>query len=502
MKKRISILLVVAMLVSSLLTFTVATAETTTPELLVYGGASVDKDALGISKFTAGKVGTDFGSITFDTDEYLVLNVVAKNVVNVSTIGVCLKYDTNILAPVYAYYDEEEDGYLIADATADAVIFSNMATNGVTPTGKFAFQAAGTKADTAKGLVSLFGNATTADGYKAPNTTDWLRIGCVAFKYVNEKTADDLTVNSVTLANDAEAKAHYGNDMSGIYLNDGEKDYRASADTAYDVSLAFAYGAKAASTEPPATEEPATEEPATEEPATEEPTEEPSSDNRLSWKKLFISGMKEVDASESEADFKLAAIDGFAKYVVAAYKADAGATVDSAIVADLDEATIAAANWTGSWSIGVTADKLPTDATVYVVFKVTAANGDVAYYTVEIVNPKNRVSAMKSLFISGFELDGNLASDKTEYNIRKINGFKKYVLAARVKDSKSTVEYRVATNGQTYDEAPVRLGAASTGAIGIDANAFTYGDVIYITVTAEDGVTSTIYTFNVVNTIE
>jgi len=252
MKKRISILLVVAMLVSSLLTFTVATAETTTPELLVYGGASVDKDALGISKFTAGKVGTDFGSITFDTDEYLVLNVVAKNVVNVSTIGVCLKYDTNILAPVYAYYDEEEDGYLIADATADAVIFSNMATNGVTPTGKFAFQAAGTKADTAKGLVSLFGNATTADGYKAPNTTDWLRIGCVAFKYVNEKTADDLTVNSVTLANDAEAKAHYGNDMSGIYLNDGEKDYRASADTAYDVSLAFAYGAKAASTEPPA----------------------------------------------------------------------------------------------------------------------------------------------------------------------------------------------------------------------------------------------------------
>ena len=222
----------------------------------------------------------------------------------------------------------------------------------------------------------------------------------------------------------------------------------------------------------------------------------PSDDTTL--KNVFISGLSKVDATAT--DYKFKAINGFQKYVIAAYTNDANATVTGAVVETLDT-DFAALNYVGP-SVGIASSRFDTNSTLYVVFKVTAENGEIKYHTVEIINPKNGNAALKSLFISGFELGENISSDVKEYNIRKISGFKNYVIAARQKDANAKVQYRIATNGASFEDATVRNGAASNNAIGLKNDTFDYGDVIYVTVLAEDGVTESVYTFNVVKTLD
>ncbi|MBR2500390.1 MAG: hypothetical protein IKB60_04855, partial [Clostridia bacterium] len=126
MKKRISILLVVTMLVSMFCTFSIASAEgeTAKPEVLIYGGTQFDRlvyddengDGTGEGNILSTYIKwipEDVGEEKISADGYFSVNVALRNFKPLSSFSIALNYDNTIMDVVTqeVYDTGETDKY-------------------------------------------------------------------------------------------------------------------------------------------------------------------------------------------------------------------------------------------------------------------------------------------------------------------------------------------------------------------------------------------------------
>lgn len=526
MKKRISILLVVAMLVSSLLTFTVATAEERTPSVLFFGGSGFNKDNAAYNGvFADWEEGKLASGTKLESGTYFVANVAIKDYSNVNSFSMLLDYPEDVLYPVSLSGEN-----WVADTTSGILI------TGADP----AWEG---NAIVKNGLIY----AALAWPTALEASSDYVTLFQLVFKYNAEKSIADIDEDSFNFVSANQTFVDFGLEDYGsaiitetddsYFSNTGKGKNGATADT-LTVVKDFIYVPVEDPTEAPVdpteapvdpteapedpTEAPVDPTEAPEDPteapvdpteAPEDPTEAPvdpteapestSSDTRLAGSgNLFTSGISSYKRSGNA--FTANVIDGFGRFVVGARKAHGKATVYSAIVPDLDEATIHNDEiYENKWYQYVEAANLKNGEVAYIAFKVVAEDGTKAYYTLKLSNP---VDDMSSLWVGGLLFDGLTKGDYT-YDIMPLSGYSKYVVAARMSNSKMyeglNIEYRLGVDGASYEDA-VKFGnyplSTATYAAAVEANRVNIGDVIYVSLSAGEAEPK-VYSFTVVNSL-
>ncbi|MBR6647522.1 MAG: cadherin-like beta sandwich domain-containing protein, partial [Clostridia bacterium] len=442
MKKRISILLVVTMLVSMFCTFSIASAEgeTAKPEVLIYGGTQFDRlvyddengDGTGedniLSKYFKW-IPEDFGEEEISADGYFSVNVALRNFKPLSAFSIALNYDNTIMDVVTQEvydtgktdkYEQPVMGKRPKVATDKDPVFYCGLTTGAISTSALSYDPVLTPGYPSVGRV--FGEVSCLSGYGPSSTkpNHFINIGTFTFKFKDGKSEADLTANSISFPTLAEVNAYVTGMYDSLQYFQKEDNARLEAskgDIYYTIDINGIVGSTnkpSAPVEPEQSTEPVEPEQSTEpvepeqstepvepeqstEPVEPEQSTEPEapalSDN-VALDSFGVSGIDEPTEVDGIYEVK---VDTSAYVYIWARPADTKATVKSAIVDS--EADVATAEYNG----GKTAElKLATGETKYVAFEITAEDRETKeVYTVKLYREASSNVVLDSFGVSG-----------------------------------------------------------------------------------------------------
>ncbi len=496
MKKRISILLVVAMLINIVCSFSVAaTGEATKPELLIFGGEKFDAEAYGISYYAYNEEPNKAKEI----EDGIVLNLSLRNFTNFAAFNLVLKYDPTVLIPMShvsrGNYEVITESAKTAAGFAQAGVETDEAITG-TPSVQL------DAVDLENGVVFTSWNST--DGFRPVTATDFAPLASYVFAFQEGKTVDHINASTFSIGTVEQGIAAGATpDLSdGLYLMPGGSEQITLKDEELDYTIDFNGVVLATSkvqsepTETPAepteepvepteepvepteepvepteepvepteepvepTEEPVepTEEPVepTEEPVepTEEPvepTEEPKSSN-VEIASFGVSGIASPAEAEEGQDYDyIAEVETTAYSYIWARPADVNASVAYKVVASPSDITAET-----EFTSGKTAEvKLATGETRYVAFEITAEDGETKeVYIVKLYSPASSDVSINSFGVAG--ISNPAAAEGQDYDYEAVVETAAYsYIWARPEYTEADVAYAVVdspsdVNGET-----------------------------------------------------